>query len=272
MAEIKNAWITESGEYVAKTTPIKDINETIDSAEQISSYLAGDAVKISKKEVQNLSEFFDLSSKPTKFRDAFRKKANAEKFSGILENVMNKTIDKIDDTKEFFDNAKREFLAASGITVGTGLLTLWISLDETLQQAPDGMSPWITGAIGALGLAVAGRGAFKMLQAKREENKQSKLFAGLDEAQKKNEETIFNADMAMSDKVNQMEEKIYSEKENSQRGKERFERMQRDIEGDNYMVSSSDMKYIASSSVRDAKDWMNEVMAEFDNDFEKGSN
>lgn len=267
----KNPWVLESGEYISKTTPNSELDDTVDSAERIRMFIAGEPVKIGKEDKKELNEIFDMIPGATAYEDAEKRIQNGRRFDSMIERMLEKVQSKIEFAQDVFDRAKFEMYTGLGIAGVCSLLTTWVANEPAFKLEPDPVSPALFAICGVGALAMAGRGAFKAIQAKREEKKQEGLFRDLGYVADENDEMIDQYGQVMENPKAIKDQKEFDEKRKSQTGRERFNQMQRDIEGvgnvdGNPSEATLDIsvKDLRKSARREGRDWFREMNDLFD--------
>ena len=252
----KNPWVLESGKYISETTPNSELDDTVDSAERIRMFIAGEPVKISKEDKKALNEIFDMIPGATAYEDAEKRIQNGRRFDSMIECMMEKVQSKIEFAQDVFDRAKLEMYTGLGIAGVCSLLTTWVANEPAFKLEPDPISPAFFAVCGICALAMAGRGAFKASQAKREKKKQEGLYRNLGYVADENDK--------MMDQYAQVLENPKAIKDNDNA---RFNRMQRDIEGAGN-VDGNHSEAPLNISVKDlresARDWRREMNDLFD--------
>ncbi len=256
----KNPWILDTGKYISETTPNAEVDDTVDSAERIRMFIAGEPVKISKEDKKELNEIFDMIPGATAYEDAEKRIQNGRRFDSIIECMMEKVRSKINFTRDVFDRAKLEMYTGLGIAGVCSLLTTWVANEPAFKLEPDPISPALFAVCGIGALVMVARGAFKASRAKEEEKKQEGLYRNLGYVADENDE--------MMDQYAQVLENPKAIKDNDNA---RFNRMQRNIEGagnvdGNPSEATLDIsvKDLRESTRREGRDWLREMNDLFD--------
>ncbi len=267
----KNSWVLEFGKYISKTTPKTEVDDIVDSAERIRMFIAGEDVYISKEDKKELNKIFDMIPGATAYEDAEKRIQNGRRFDSMIECMMEKVRGKIEFAQDVFDRAKFEMYTGLGIAGVCSLLTTWVANEPAFKLEPDPISPALLAVCGIVALFGVGRGAFKAIQAKREEKKQEGLYRNLGYVADENDDMMAQNAQVMENPKAIKDQKEFDEKRKSQMGRERFNKMQRDIEGvgnvdGNPSEATLDIpvEYLRESARREVIDWLGEKKDFFD--------
>ena len=255
----KNPWVLGvlwPGKYISDTTSNAELDDTVDSAERIRMFIEGETVKIGKEDITELNKIFDMIPGATAYEDAEKRIQNGRRFDSMIERMMEKVQSKIEFAQDVFDRAKLEMYTGLGIAGVCSLLTTWVANEPAFKLEPDPISPAFFAVCGIVALFGVGRGAFKAIQAKREEKKQEGLYRNLGYVADENDDMMAQNAQVMENP------KAIKDNDNA-----RFNQMQRNIEGAGNVdgnPSEATLDIPVEDLRKSTRDWLKEMNDLFD--------